>query len=157
MRKYEPRDLEVIMDIGNRAWKPIYAMFRSIYGDELFGVNVPDEATEKGRQIRCSCSEHPELVMVCERNGRVIGFITLLLDRTKGVGEIGNNAVDPLSGERGAGQEMYRAALDFFKSEGMRYAKVTTGMDESHAPARRAYERAGFKIHHENITYYQKV
>jgi hypothetical protein len=39
----------------------------------------------------------------------------------------------------------------------MSYATVQTGLDEGHAPARRAYERAGFDISHSRITYYRKL
>ena len=30
---------------------------------------------------------------------------------------------------------------------------VSTGLDEGHAPARRAYERAGFEKHLDSVTY----
>ena len=39
----------------------------------------------------------------------------------------------------------------------MTYAKVATGLDDAHAPARRAYERAGFDIKVEDVTYYKKL
>ena len=52
---------------------------------------------------------------------------------------------------------MYAAVLDHFRSQGMLYAKVVTGMDYAHEPARRAYERAGFNIRHEDVTYYMKL
>jgi hypothetical protein len=39
---------------------------------------------------------------------------------------------------------MYRAALDRFRSLGLRFAHVDTGLDDAHIPARRAYEAAGF-------------
>ena len=90
MRAFKPEDLATVVDIGNRAWRGIYRMFRETYGDELFKIMVPDEKTAKGEQ-------------------------------------------------------------------GMRYARVSTGLDDAHAPARRAYERAGFDICHENMTYFAKL
>jgi len=39
----------------------------------------------------------------------------------------------------------------------MLYAKVQTGLDEAHAPARRAYERAGFKTRLESVAYYMDL
>jgi len=39
----------------------------------------------------------------------------------------------------------------------MVYAKVRTGLDYAHARARRAYERAGFSIRHENVEYYMRL
>ncbi|MBR4662439.1 MAG: hypothetical protein IKO93_01065 [Lentisphaeria bacterium] len=49
---------------------------------------------------------------------------------------------------------MYRYILEKFRQEGVKVAKVTTGLDWAHAPARRAYERAGFKRHLDSTTYY---
>ncbi len=43
IRPYKPSDLETVAEIGNRAWENIYAMFRSVYGDELFTLIRPDE------------------------------------------------------------------------------------------------------------------
>ena len=68
-------------------------------------------------------------------------------------GTITNNAVDPDCGEKGVGQEMYKAILERFRAEGLRAAMVTTGGDPAHAPARRAYERAGFKLKTEQVFY----
>ncbi|MBT4097360.1 MAG: GNAT family N-acetyltransferase, partial [Gemmatimonadetes bacterium] len=34
---------------------------------------------------------------------------------------------------------------------------VGTGLDDAHAPARRAYERAGFDIAQQDVTYYKKL
>jgi len=39
----------------------------------------------------------------------------------------------------------------------MRFVEVTTGGDPSHAPVRRAYERAGFSVQLPTITYYRKL
>ena len=39
---------------------------------------------------------------------------------------------------------MYRHVLDEMRAQGARYATAETGGDASHAPARRAYEKAGF-------------
>jgi len=158
VRPYRPEDLPAIMDIANRAWQGIYDMFERRYGRELFQILVPDRRTVKSEQVRRHCERHPDQVFVCEEDdGRIVGFVTFMLDRERGIGEIGNNAVDPECGIKGRGQQMYQAVFERFRQEGMRYAKVTTGLDEAHARARRAYERAGFDIHHENITYYKKL
>jgi ribosomal protein S18 acetylase RimI-like enzyme len=157
IREYEPEDLATIMDIGNRAWREIYAMFRERFGDELHAILVPDETRCKGQQIKAHCEQHPEWVYVCEQGGRIVGFVTFRLHHDTKIGVIGNNAVDPDCGLKGIGQEMYRAVRDHFRAEGMIYAKVHTGLDDAHARARRAYERAGFDIRHENVDYYMRL
>jgi len=157
IRNFRQEDLPFIRDIANRAWHNIFEMFKQTYGMELFATMYPDTDELKGNQVQTHCKEHPELVRICEEEGRVVGFITFHADQQKKIGHIGNNAVDPECGLKGIGQQMYKAVLDYFRAEGMRYASVQTGLDEAHAKARRAYERAGFNIHHENVNYYMKI
>ena len=157
IRPYKVEDLPIIMDIGNRAWREIYKMFRKTYGRELFEIIVPDELTEKGNQTKRHCEEYPEWIYVCEENGRIVGFITFSLDEKREIGGIGNNAVDPECGLKGIGQQMYKAVLEYFRSQDLAYATVGTGLDYAHARARKAYERAGFNIRHEKTDYYMKL
>jgi len=157
VRPYKPTDLPTIMDIGNRAWRPIFDMYDRIRGPELARLITPNRSTVKGEQVRAHAERSPETLLVCEEAGRVVGFITFHLDRDKGIGTIGNNAVDPECGLKGMGQQMYQAVFERFRQEGMRFAKVTTGLDEAHARARRAYERAGFNLRQEDITYYRTL
>jgi len=157
IRPFRPDDLPALMEIGNQAWREIYCMFRRCYGDELFALLVPNAATAKGEQIRSHCTSHPEWTLVCEEDGQLCGFVTYRLDLERGVGEIGNNAVRPELRGRGLAQQLYAAAFARFRQAGLRFAKVQTGLDAAHAPARRAYEKAGFDLHHENIEYYRKL
>ena len=157
MRPYEPQDLPWVMDVANRAWRPINAAYRAAYGEKLFQRIVPNEHFRKGLEMEGICRESPDHVFICEENGRRVGFLTVLFDRERKIGEIGNNAVDPDCGLKGIGQQMYRFALERFRAEGMEFAKVHTGLDEGHAPARRAYERAGFDISHSDITYFMDL
>jgi len=145
------------MDIADRAWQKIYDMYLDAYGKGLFEILVPDRNSSKGEQIKNHCGKYPEWIFICEENKRVVGFVTFFLDYEKRIGEIGNNAVGPDAGLKGIGQQMYKAVLKHFTEEGMTYAKVATGLDDAHAPARRAYERAGFDIKVEDVTYYKKL
>ncbi len=157
IRKYKPEDLSIIMDMGNRAWREIYKMFREAYGYELFQLITPDETTSKGKQVKAHCERHPEWVFICEEDGRIVGFVTFSLNSDKKIGEIGNNAKDLDCDLKGIGQQMYKAVLEYFREHGMIYAKVHTGLDYAHAPASRAYQRAGFNLSHEEVNYYMKL
>lgn len=157
IRPYRPGDRAAVVDIADRAWQGIYDAYLDMMGQELFEAIVPDRERGKGKQLARQCDETPERVLVCEEEGRVVGFVTFWLDRERGIGYIGNNAVDPECGLKGRGQEMYRAVLDIFRREGMRFAGVGTGGDPGHAPARRAYERAGFDIVKPDVHYYMKL
>jgi ribosomal protein S18 acetylase RimI-like enzyme len=157
IRTYQEKDIERIMEIGNAAWQEIYRMYRQVYGEELYKAIIPDEKTKKGLEVKGFAEAHPQWLFICEEEGCVVGFITFRLDYNKRIGEIGNNAVDLNYRQKGIGQQMYKAVLEQFRKEGMLFAKVHTGLDYAHAPARKAYERAGFNIHHEDVSYFMKL
>jgi GNAT superfamily N-acetyltransferase len=157
MRPYQKPDCAWIIETADKAWRPINAAYRKAYGDELFPLLVHNPDTRKGVEMRGFCQDHPELVFVCEEGGKRVAFLTILFDRERKMGIIGNNAVDPDCGLKGIGQQMYSFALERFRAEGMVWANVDTGLDEGHAPARRAYERAGFDISISSIRYYRKL
>ena len=52
---------------------------------------------------------------------------------------------------------MYTFALDYFRREGMKMAMVHTGLDEAHAPARKAYERMGFDRTIPEVLYFKML
>jgi len=53
-------------------------------------------------------------------------------------------AVHPEFQKRGIATQLNEAALDAMKAVGAKLAIVETGGDDGHAPARRAYEKAGY-------------
>jgi ribosomal protein S18 acetylase RimI-like enzyme len=73
------------------------------------------------------------------------------------VGEIGLNAVHPEHAGRGIGTIMYDFALGQLQAGGMLVAEVATGGDPSHAPARRAYEKAGFGFQIPSVVMYKDL
>ncbi|HVJ92030.1 MAG TPA: GNAT family N-acetyltransferase [Labilithrix sp.] len=83
-------------------------------------------------------------VSVAEKDANVIGFVAVKVNAETHIGEIGLNAVHPVHAGHGVGTALYEYALDHMKRHGARVATVATGGDESHAAARRAYEKAGF-------------
>jgi len=157
IRQYKNDDLQAIMNIGNQAYQYIYANLARIYGKELFEFLFPNEKTKtmKGLQIKEFCEKHPQWVYVCEKKGRIVGFITFLLKKNDRIGILGDNAVDPNCGLKGIGQQMYKAVLNYFKQQGMLYAEVRTDMDN--IPATKAYTCTGFNIKREQIIYYKKL
>jgi ribosomal protein S18 acetylase RimI-like enzyme len=132
-------------------------MYENAYGEELFSLITPDRDSAKSKQLEKQAEIAPENIFVCEEDSKIVGFVTFMIYPEKKTGEIGNNAVDPECGIKGVGQRMYRAVFDHFKKEGLLFAKVSTGLDDAHSRARRAYERAGFNIKTESVCYYRKL
>lgn len=157
MRPLLPEDLPTVMDIGNRSWTAIRAMAKDALGPIIYPHLNPDPETAKGRQIQQHVALHPDGAMVCEEAGRIVGFVTFEMHPARQVGEILNNAVDPDCGLKGVGQTMYQAVFEHFRAHHIKVVKVATGLDPAHAPARRAYERAGFTHKLEQVTYYRTL
>ena len=87
----------------------------------------------------------------------VVGFISYKVDRRNKVGTVGTNAVHRAYRGQGIGGQLYQHVFDCLKDEGISFVKVVTGLDEGHAPARRAYEKAGFTANLKSICYYKKL
>ena len=150
-------DAERAGEIARRAWGQIHKSFREIMGEDMHDVLCANWEENKAEQIRAHWRRFPEGLYMVESvaSGRVVAFVTFRVDREKSMGIIGNNAVDMEGQGKGIGTAMYRYILDTFRERGLRFAEVSTGLDEGHAPARRAYEKAGFDIRRENVTFYK--
>ena len=153
MREYRPEDLKIVMEIANLAWRPIRQMSREALGDQISDIlNPAGDAESKGLQVKWQIDSGNYGIAVCEHEGQVVGFITW---KVNGVhAEICNNGALKTTGLKGIGQCMYQHVLGIFRNAGVKVVSVTTGLDWAHAPARRAYERAGFQKHLDSTTYY---
>ena len=58
---------------------------------------------------------------------------------------------------RGIAPRLYEYVFERLRERGMRYVKVHTGGDPAHAPARRAYQKAGFEIALPQVDYYREL
>ncbi len=145
IRPFQNDDLDAILDIAVAAWQPVFASTREIVGSELYDLTYADPDVKKRARVTSACDvDDPRVVWIAELDGAIAGFTIVDLDNETLVAEIGNNAVSPEHQGSGIGTTMYSFVLDSMREAGMKSAVVTTGGDEAHAPARRAYEKAGF-------------
>jgi len=155
IRELAPGATDQIVAIALDAWTPIYDYYRQTMGDALFLAEYPDWRAHKGDHIRHDArGEDGAHVLVAVVGKRIVGFATYTTDHSKGIGEIGNNAVLTELQGHGIGGDLHRRALDLMREAGMRYARVSTGLDPAHAPARQAYERRGFGRALPGVLYY---
>lgn len=162
IRGLQPGDVERLVEIALAAWEPIYMGFRETVGEAIFSGVYPDWRAEKGGQIRAACDPtgrgRMQVLVACEaETGEIVGFVTYRMDGERQLGELGNNAVWPECRGRGIAPRLYEAAFDAMRAHGMRYVRVRTGLDAAHAPARRAYEKVGFRPGPPSIDYYREL
>ena len=157
LRPARPEDLAQAQEIAVQAWEVIYRSFRRLVGEEIWAIAWPDAAAMKRQEIKGHFDRYPQWVLVTELDGKVVGFITYLLEPSRKLGIIGNNGVHPDYQGQGIGTRQQREVLDIFRREGMLVANVFTGLDEGHTKARAAYAKVGFKLGIPMINYYLKL
>ena len=109
-------------------------------GAAIAFARADEEQAKLLEDICADGSKHRVLVAMVGET--IAGFVSFTADAA--MGEIGLNAVHPDHAGRGIGTFVYEVALARMKDLGVVVATVGTGGDASHAPARRAYEKAGF-------------
>ena len=143
-----------VQEIVERVW----AIGSDFALEEEFG-SIGDESWDRWLVPKVMSRVWSEIssLLVTEVDGRIAGFITYGLDGARGVGSIHYNAVSSDFQGRGVGTLQVQRVLEIFREAGMRYATVGTGLNEGHAPARRMYEKAGFKQIITYVMYAQKL
>jgi len=159
IRSAQTEDVPAACEIAKKAWVRVHDSFREIMGGEMHDVVCANWQENKAGQVSGQFERSSDWFYVVEREDDkcVVGFVTFGIDEGKSLGTISNNAIEPSCQGIGLGAAMYTFVLNLFRTQGLRFASVSTGLDEGHAPARRAYEKAGFDIRQENVTYYQTL
>ncbi|MCC7495324.1 MAG: GNAT family N-acetyltransferase [Fimbriimonadaceae bacterium] len=151
-------DLEAVQAIATACWMPIFASFRQLVGEAIFaevwGGDPPSWIEQRRQHYERWLREKPESIWVLDRAGELLGFVTFNIDPAKGLGTLNTNGVRPDLRGQSWGTFMYRVVLQHFRDLGLVTATVQTGLDDSHAPARRAYEAAGFRANTPMVNYY---
>lgn len=147
IRRAEIADLPRLQEIREAAFAPVFASFRSLLGETIYDVAQANEDAAQAEYLTSLLDPSGEWHLYAgELSGEIVGFVSIRLDEDAGTGEIGLNAVHPDFGGRGIGTWLYDFVLDRMTEAGLKVATVSTGADSSHAPARRAYEKAGFSV-----------
>ena len=158
LRTCREDDIERIGEITVTAWEPAYEHYRDNLGDALFDAKYEgDWKAYKRGQVMEQCRRRLDQVFVADVDGRIAGYVTFRVNEGKGIGTIGNNAVDPAYQGRGIATSLYKRVLETFRERGLEFATVATGLEDTYAPARRAYEKVGFDIERPSVTYYQEL
>lgn len=145
VRAFGSSDLSRLQEVRRAAFAPVFASFREIVGPAIYEHALGKVDEEQAKLLEELCGEESSYsVLVAERQGEVVGFVSYVVHAEKRFGEIGLNAVHPAHENRGIGTHLYQVVLDRMKTAGVKAVEVGTGGDPSHAPARRAYEKVGF-------------
>jgi GNAT superfamily N-acetyltransferase len=153
--KAGPHHIAEACDIAIDAWTPIREVFRREIGAELYTAFYSQWQDEKRQAVTKELLAGNGYVAVIDET--VVGFISYTVDRKNKTGTMGTNAVHRSYRGQGIGGQLYQQVFDCLKADGIAFVKVLTGLDDGHAPARRAYEKAGFQANLKSICYYKKI
>jgi ribosomal protein S18 acetylase RimI-like enzyme len=114
-------------------------------GEGIYRLIWPDWRAGQTEAVQTVCVDSDKTtVYVAEADGRAVGFVAYVLNPEAKTGEVQLLAVHPQYQNQGIGTQLNSFVLDRMKESGVRLARVETGGDPSHAPARRSYEKAGY-------------
>jgi GNAT superfamily N-acetyltransferase len=151
-------DAPRLQEVRLAAFAPVFASFRAILGEDIYQLAQARSDEAQGEYLASLLVPNSGWeVYVVEQAGIVVGFVSIQSNRETLIGEIGLNAVHPDWAGAGIGTTMYDFAVTRLREAGMRVATVSTGGDISHAPARRAYEKAGFSVGIPSVWLCQKL
>ena len=143
-RAFDPTDLSAMQALRRAAFELVFRSFRDIVGPEIAACAFAGADAEQAKLLDDICAtQSTHHVRVAVHGGSVVGFVSFSVDVATRVGEVGLTAVHPDVAGRGIGTRMVEEVLREMKALGAVVATVGTGGDPSHAPARRAYEKAG--------------
>jgi ribosomal protein S18 acetylase RimI-like enzyme len=143
IRAFVDSDLTEVVELSLLAWEPAFESMEKVLGPRIFHLIWPDWRKSQAEAVAGACRATGKYTtLVAELDGRVVGFIAY---EFKGeTGEVVLLAVHPEFQRCGIATELNQAALEAMKAAGAKLAVAETGGDEGHAPARRAYEKAGY-------------
>ena len=141
-RPYESADRNAVVDLSLRAWKPVFESFEEVLGSQLFARFYPNWRAQQSEAVAEALGANPTWVALVD--AEVAGFVNVVFDDAEKSGEIFMIAVEPDLQRRGVASALTELALSEMKRRGATLATVATGGDPGHAPARKAYEAAGF-------------
>ena len=141
IRRYQPEDLETIKRITVTSFDGVSMDHRI---EELYGeVNGHSWQWRKARNVDDDVARDSAGVFVVECDAQVVGSITTWIDHEASVGYIPNLSVDALYRGKGIGRALVEYALDYFRDQGLRVARIETL--EENLIGKALYPSVGFR------------
>lgn len=146
IRPYDDPDVNAVVRLSLRAWEPVFESIKRAMDPEVYRAFYPDWRVSQQAAVEAVCADPDQHVWVAEQGGTPVGFVSVVLHPDDSMGEVYMIAVDPDHQRTGIGAALTEHAVGWMREAGMAVAMVETGSDPGHAPARRTYERAGFRV-----------
>ena len=145
IRPLSTKDTEALIQLTLLAFEPVFCSFAHILGEQIYPVIYPDWKKKQTEWVKTLCKDEQYFVWVAETDSSAVGFIAYKCSNRDKTAEVQFLAVHPDYQNAGIRTKLNQFVLDKMQAAGMDIAVVGTGGDDSHAPARRSYEKAGYR------------
>ena len=153
VRRYHRSDRSAVLTITQESFGGV-CIEANI--EKKFGLIAGSSWQERKRDgIDYDLRRHARQAFVAEVDGKVVGYVSTRLYPGILVGHIANVAVSPEYQGQGIGKKLLAAALDHFRREGMRHARIETL--EQNEKGCRLYPAFGFKEVARQIYYFRDL
>jgi ribosomal protein S18 acetylase RimI-like enzyme len=147
IEEYQAHHLDAVVALSLRAWAPVFPEIEKSLDPEVYRAFYPNGwRVSQKNAVESVCTSGEARVWIALDGAVVVGFVALKFQPAAELGEIYMIAVDPEHQRRGVGAALTQFAIQQLRAAGVSIAMVETGSDPGHAPARRAYEKAGFGL-----------
>ena len=144
IRPFNKSDINDLVRLSLLAFEPVFLSFEKILGPKIYPIIYPDWRKSQKEAVEKVFNNEKITLWVAEVDGNVAGYVAYELYDDDKSGEVQLLAVHPDHQNHGIGTELNTLVLQKMKESGIKMAVVATGGDESHAPARKSYEKAGY-------------
>lgn len=141
IRHYRPADLSILRQITTDSFGGVSL---DMALEQKLGRWIErDWKARKADHIDDDVTQNPEGCFVAERDGEILGYITVRLDPLNSRGRIPNMAVVEAARGLGLGRRLIVHALDYMRDAGMKVAQIETMA--SNAIGQHLYPSCGFE------------
>ncbi len=135
IRTVHPEDIPILRSIARYSYVDSRFYFDKNFKEENWQIYYETWITK-------SCQGGADLVLVAEKEGEVVGYITGLIDKSTSEGIYELTGVRESTRRSGIGQELFRSGLDWYVRSGIESIWVAT--QGRNIPTQRMIERNGF-------------
>lgn len=141
-----PAHRDALLSLSLRAWEPVFPQVREAVPPFVYRAFYPSGWKERQyADLAALLDGEPDNIAIAMEGDRPVGWVCTRLHPDDRMSEIYVLAVDPDHQHKGVGQALMHHSFERGRKAGMTMVLVETGDDPGHAPARRAYEAAGFE------------
>jgi len=146
IQPYTPHFRDAVLALTIEAWVPVFEKTRHDVPGFVYDAFYPAgwEVRQK-KDVGALLDRMPNAIWLAMSGQTLLGFIGLQVHAEDSMGEVHILATAPEHQRQGVGRALLAFAEAHFRAAGLAMVMVETVGDEGHAPARRAYERAGYE------------